>query len=144
MRFLEKNLYHVKESFPDDDDSRKSRDNDDREIISLIASDDDSCGDRARKRKWELQEVEHPQGKSLVQVEENPHVCFIRGLLPTLNRLTDDQTLEFQAGVIQLLQTLKKRRAPVNEVIHSFGMPCSNFDLSKLIAHIKEDIDDDQ
>uniref|UniRef100_A0A8D8T027 MADF domain-containing protein n=1 Tax=Cacopsylla melanoneura TaxID=428564 RepID=A0A8D8T027_9HEMI len=39
--------------------------------------------------------------------EENHHLSFFKGILPSLNMLDDDQTLEFQAGVISLIQKIK-------------------------------------
>lgn len=41
--------------------------------------------------------------------EENRHLSFFKGLLPSMASLNEDQTLEFQAGVISLLQNIKKK-----------------------------------
>jgi hypothetical protein len=41
--------------------------------------------------------------------EENHHLSFFKGLLPIMSSLNEDQTLEFQAGVISLLQNIKKK-----------------------------------
>jgi len=41
--------------------------------------------------------------------EENRHLSFFKGLLPSMSSLNEDQTLEFQAGVISLLQNIKKK-----------------------------------
>uniref|UniRef100_A0A1A9V4F8 MADF domain-containing protein n=1 Tax=Glossina austeni TaxID=7395 RepID=A0A1A9V4F8_GLOAU len=38
---------------------------------------------------------------------ENRHWNFFKGILPSVNNLNDDQTLEFQAGVISLLQKIR-------------------------------------
>ncbi|CAI6366910.1 unnamed protein product [Macrosiphum euphorbiae] len=41
--------------------------------------------------------------------EENRHLSFFRGLLPSMSSLNEDQILEFQAGVMSLLQNIKKK-----------------------------------
>ncbi|XP_075971042.1 uncharacterized protein LOC142973289 [Anticarsia gemmatalis] len=40
---------------------------------------------------------------------ENHHLSFFKGIKPALNTLTIDETLEFQAGVLVLLQRIKLR-----------------------------------
>lgn len=39
---------------------------------------------------------------------DNRHMSFFRSLLPSLELFDDDQTLEFQGGVIRLLQVVKR------------------------------------
>lgn len=56
------------------------------------------------------EQMNPPEKKPRPNAEENPHVAFIKGLLPSLNKLDDDQTLEFQAGVINLLQKIKSQK----------------------------------
>ncbi|XP_026744341.1 uncharacterized protein LOC113505729 [Trichoplusia ni] len=41
---------------------------------------------------------------------EDPNLSFFKGLLPQLASLNGDQILEFQSGVINLLQNIKSRR----------------------------------
>ncbi|KAL4085040.1 hypothetical protein QTP88_027878 [Uroleucon formosanum] len=41
--------------------------------------------------------------------EENRHLSFFKGLLPSLSSLNEDQILEFQASVISVLQNIKKK-----------------------------------
>lgn len=41
--------------------------------------------------------------------EENRHLSFFKSLLPSVSSLNEDQILEFQAGVISLLQNIKKK-----------------------------------
>ncbi|VEN64519.1 unnamed protein product [Callosobruchus maculatus] len=41
--------------------------------------------------------------------QENRHNAFFKSILPTLLLLDDDQTLQFQAGVINLLQNIKSQ-----------------------------------
>lgn len=39
---------------------------------------------------------------------EDRHWSFFKGLLPSLSSFNDDQTLKFQAGIISLLQKIKR------------------------------------
>lgn len=49
--------------------------------------------------------------------EDNHHLCFFKGLLPSLSSLNDEQTLEFQGGVINLLQQIKRKaQTPLTHV----------------------------
>jgi hypothetical protein len=41
---------------------------------------------------------------------ENPNLSFFKGILPQLSSLNEDQMLEFQSGVLNLLQNIKSRR----------------------------------
>ncbi|RVE53982.1 hypothetical protein evm_001385 [Chilo suppressalis] len=38
------------------------------------------------------------------------HLSFFKGILPSLTAFDDDQTLEFQSGVINLIQSIKRNR----------------------------------
>ncbi|XP_005098307.1 uncharacterized protein LOC101853937 [Aplysia californica] len=42
--------------------------------------------------------------------QENRHFSFFKGIIPSLNKLDEEEVLEFQAGVINILQTLIKKR----------------------------------
>ncbi|XP_072390184.1 uncharacterized protein [Diabrotica undecimpunctata] len=42
--------------------------------------------------------------------QDDRNLSFLKGILPSLALLDDDQTLEFQSGVINLLQNIKHRR----------------------------------
>ncbi|KAK9732129.1 hypothetical protein QE152_g12985 [Popillia japonica] len=50
--------------------------------------------------------------KKLLQLIETPnrHIAFIQGLLPTLETFTDDEVVEFQAGALHLIKTIKSAR----------------------------------
>lgn len=41
--------------------------------------------------------------------QENRHTAFFKSIFPTLSLLNDDQVLEFQAGVINVLQNIKSK-----------------------------------
>lgn len=42
--------------------------------------------------------------------QEHPHVSFIKGVLPSLALFDDDEKLEFQMGILALIQNIKKKR----------------------------------
>lgn len=50
--------------------------------------------------------------------EENCHIAFIKSLLPTLNNFEDDERLEFQAGVISLVQQIKSKKRQAHQVVN--------------------------
>lgn len=47
--------------------------------------------------------------------QEDRHTSFFKSISPTLSLLTDDQTLQFQAGVIKLLQDIKSKTITSND-----------------------------
>ncbi|XP_045775055.1 uncharacterized protein LOC123873977 [Maniola jurtina] len=95
--------------------------------------------DSSTGRKRRVEEI--PETESTIQVvdvnnlrshmEESPHICFIRSLLPTLNKLNDDEVLDFQGGVIQLLQRIRKRGV-LSETIPNYGLPSSSIDVNPI------------
>lgn len=44
------------------------------------------------------------------------HLLFFQGILPSINHFNDDQTIEFQMGVLQLIKDIKYARATNNAV----------------------------
>lgn len=44
-----------------------------------------------------------------VVISEDRHMAFFRSIQPSLALFNDDQTLEFQSGVIALIQNIKRR-----------------------------------
>lgn len=54
-------------------------------------------------------EHEEPQNVKTFKFDfDNRHMSFFKSLLPSLELFDDDQTLEFQGGVIRLLQVIKR------------------------------------
>ncbi|XP_045478973.1 uncharacterized protein LOC123683977 [Harmonia axyridis] len=45
----------------------------------------------------------------MTQQKENPNLLFFKGVLPAVDSFTMDETLEFQAGVLALIQKIKGR-----------------------------------
>jgi len=43
-------------------------------------------------------------------IPENRHLCFFKGLLPSLQDFNDEETLDFQAEVINVLRNIKKQK----------------------------------
>lgn len=42
--------------------------------------------------------------------KEDPKVMFFKGVLPNMADFTEDENLQFQSGVIYLIQTIRERR----------------------------------
>ncbi|XP_050347645.1 uncharacterized protein LOC126771677 [Nymphalis io] len=69
---------------------------------------------------------------------EDPHISFFRSLLPSLQKLDEDETLDFQMGVIKLLQEIRRRaRVPYHEPYLHYGLPSSSYEM----VEIKKDVD---
>lgn len=120
--FLKKitNLTTTQESTDDNtiDENRGGRQNDeDEQNIKVYKSPINQPGAflTQRKRKSEMtNELDTKMLKFIdnqihsTRNEENHHLSFFKGLLPSMSSLNEDQTLEFQAGVISLLQKISK------------------------------------
>lgn len=50
--------------------------------------------------------------RQVMNDDDNRHLSFFKSLLPSLSTFSDDQTLEFQASVIGLIQKFKKVKSP--------------------------------
>ncbi|CAI6371352.1 unnamed protein product [Macrosiphum euphorbiae] len=61
----------------------------------------------SRKRK--MDEVDMRMLKALEEPEDR-HISFFKGIVPTLHTFTEDETVNFQMGVLQLLTNIKQRR----------------------------------
>lgn len=69
-------------------------------------------------------------------VEENRHISFVKGLLPTLNTLTEDEILEWQHSVMESLYSIKKRKLHQNPAHFSGTQSSSSFiDQSFTLQH---------
>ncbi|XP_039756628.1 uncharacterized protein LOC120631214 [Pararge aegeria] len=136
LRFLEKNWYNYK---PIVVLKRRRKLIKEEEPISFIDSDDTNhqipdnneghCSCQAKKAKnEERQDSENiMQYTDRARMEESPHVSFIRGLMPMLGKLSDDEVLEFQAGVVKLLLDIRKSKTPVISEVH-YGYYPPNID----------------
>ncbi|KAJ8712577.1 hypothetical protein PYW07_005419 [Mythimna separata] len=45
-----------------------------------------------------------------VETEEHPQISFMKGILPSIATFDDDENLEFQAGVVALVQNIRRKR----------------------------------
>ncbi|XP_044757563.1 uncharacterized protein LOC123315776 [Coccinella septempunctata] len=53
--------------------------------------------------------IDHELKLSKEKMNEDRNLSFFKSILPSLKLFDDDQTLEFQSGVINLVQTIKRR-----------------------------------
>ncbi|CAG9836176.1 unnamed protein product [Diabrotica balteata] len=65
------------------------------------------------RRSTKDKEIDDKMAKYLdsrmTQAKENPNLLFFKGMLPAVDLFTMDETLEFQAGVLALIQKIKGR-----------------------------------
>lgn len=61
----------------------------------------------SRKRK--IDDVEVRMLKALEEPEDR-HISFFKGIVPTLHTFTEDETIKFQMGVLQLVSNIKQHR----------------------------------
>lgn len=107
----------VQESIDDsvrtDEENRGGRQIDENEKNHTVHQPSSSGTQRKRKSET-MHELDAKMLKfidhqiNIPKYTENRHLSFFKGLLPTMSSLNEDQTLEFQAGVISLLQNIKK------------------------------------
>ncbi|KAG5889463.1 hypothetical protein JTB14_016442 [Gonioctena quinquepunctata] len=67
-----------------------------------------------RKRKQDVKRESDAKIMNISDIptddyENNRHLSFFKSILPSLSSFSDDQTLEFQAGIISLLQQIKQK-----------------------------------
>lgn len=53
--------------------------------------------------------------------DENHHLSFFRGLLPSMEKLNEAQALEFQGGVIKLLQNIREQSTDIKPFCNNPG-----------------------
>ena len=67
------------------------------------------CG--KRKQKLNPDEFELRIMKALEEVNQpNRHLSFFKGTIPSLQNFNEEETLEFQMGVLQLIANIKHRK----------------------------------
>jgi hypothetical protein len=67
-----------------------------------------------------MDEVDMRILKALEEPEDR-HISFFKGIVPTLHTFTEDETVNFQMGVLQLLTNIKQRQAiSSTKSIHGF------------------------
>ncbi|XP_068212720.1 uncharacterized protein [Palaemon carinicauda] len=62
------------------------------------------------EKKQKLTDIEKGILKNL-EILDNRHILFIRGILPMLQKLDEEQTLQFQVGVLNVLQNIQSATA---------------------------------
>ncbi|XP_072943685.1 uncharacterized protein [Epargyreus clarus] len=81
-----------------------------KEQLEKIKKPNKELGSRKRHAKMDPIEL-----KMLKKMEEEPdrHLCFFKGIIPSLNTFTDDEVIQFQLGVMELITKIKKQRCSV-------------------------------
>ncbi|CAH0720597.1 unnamed protein product, partial [Brenthis ino] len=137
LKFLEKNFTNrIKLSL------NNTEPEDDSDTNSDSSTNGDNTKEENEKKKneestQEENEINAVQFMDIKSIEEtSPHISFVKGLLPFLNKLGEDEVLEFQMGVIQLLWNIRKKGRTVDQLsVEGNDMPSSSFTLSHLKQH---------
>lgn len=66
--------------------------------------------DEEEERVRKIARMDLEKQKQYTDTLEDPKVMFFKGILPNMSDFTDDENLEFQSGVIQLIQQIRRRR----------------------------------
>ena len=89
------------------------------------------CG----KRKRKLDDFELRIIKALEEANwPNRHLSFFKGIIPSLQNFNEEETLEFQLGVLQLVANVKHRK-PTFPVSH-FQCTTSHFTLPHILGEM--------
>lgn len=64
---------------------------------------------KLNSRKRKIDDVEMRMFKALNESEDR-HISFFKGIVPTLHTFTEDETIKFQMGVLQLVYNIKQSR----------------------------------
>lgn len=64
---------------------------------------------KGKRQKTLVTDIEKSIFKKL-QEPEDRHVSFFKGILPSLQKFDDTETLEFQSGVIKIIQSIHRSR----------------------------------
>ncbi|XP_068200905.1 uncharacterized protein [Palaemon carinicauda] len=73
----------------------------------------ESCSKCASKgnEKRKFDDIEEHAIKP-IQTEENRHLSFFKGIVPSLEKFEEEEVIEFQVGVLNLIQKIRKRSRP--------------------------------
>ncbi|KAF5276976.1 hypothetical protein FQR65_LT16100 [Abscondita terminalis] len=67
---------------------------------------------KSRKRKLDEFELKIMNLVETPEPEPDRHLLFFKGILPTLAKFNDFQTVDFQMGVLQLLKSIQRQNIP--------------------------------
>jgi hypothetical protein len=67
--------------------------------------------------------------------QPNRHLLFFKGIIPSLHNFDEEETLEFQMGVLQLLENIKHRKHSKFSV-SLFQFTSNNFILPHILGEI--------
>lgn len=70
---------------------------------------------QGHKRRRQPDEVELKMIKALEESPPSPHISFIQGLLPHLDKFNDSEILEFQMGVLEVISKIKNKRTNTSQ-----------------------------
>ena len=65
---------------------------------------------KSRKRRHDEFELKLIKALETSESQPNRHISFFNGIIPSLEKLDDDDIIKFQIGVLQLLETIKRNK----------------------------------
>ncbi|XP_076663647.1 uncharacterized protein LOC143366437 [Andrena cerasifolii] len=65
---------------------------------------------KSRKRRHDEFELKLIKALETSESQPNRHISFFNGIIPSLEKLDDDDVIKFQIGVLQLLENIKRSK----------------------------------
>lgn len=65
---------------------------------------------KSRKRRHDEFELKLIKALETSESQPNRHISFFNGIIPSLEKLDDDNIIKFQIGVLQLLENIKRNK----------------------------------
>ncbi|KAL3283360.1 hypothetical protein HHI36_006508 [Cryptolaemus montrouzieri] len=88
------------------------------------------------KKKKKLDDIEEKMLKALEE-SESPHLLFCKGILPSIKDFDEEETIDFQMGVLHLIKSIRNRRPNASlptfsndNVLYDGNNPLQNFQAS--------------
>ena len=69
---------------------------------------------KSRKRRHDEFELKLIKALETSESQPNRHISFFNGIIPSLEKLDDDDIIKFQIGVLQLLENIKRNKQQQN------------------------------
>ncbi|KAG7211254.1 hypothetical protein KM043_010563 [Ampulex compressa] len=117
-------------------DNARTRNKDSNDSIEDFKPPKKAAASRKRRKPDEL---EVRMLKALKRSDQpNRHMSFFSGIVPSLETLDDDEIIQFQIGVLQLIEKIKRRKRPQNFHYQSPAVAHGNYQnmLNTTLGHL--------
>ncbi|XP_066951249.1 uncharacterized protein [Macrobrachium rosenbergii] len=127
--FLKKNLdsREIEESFSVEETDNNGSVVEEESDAPKTVKESGSAAPRSTKgsNKRKLNDAEEMLMERLIKTldaAENRHLSFFKGIVPSLEKFSEDETIQFQLGVLNLLQNIRQPRS-LPQPLHSKSQP---------------------